>query len=127
MTTTGEMHIADFVSKPIISAEHRGQTLQRCEVDDQFTRRRCASSSVRKVALGAIVASHLYNEETRRLSVKDNDLPADSGHCTEQQTLYASEAYEMLWVTKSLIVVRLRVELSSFACVSLPDFELQLL
>jgi len=96
VTTTGDvkMRLADLASRSM--TDHARDTLQRREVDDQFARRRCAPSSVRKVALGAIVASHLYNE-TRRLSVKDNDLPAGDDHCTEHQTLYAPEAYEMLW------------------------------
>jgi len=81
------MHIADFSSgstADVVANNDRGET-ERGDVDDQFTRRRCAPCSVRQVALGAIVASHLHNEAQR--SSLDDDVSANNFH-TEHRPVY---------------------------------------
>jgi len=45
----------------VTSVRHDNTVPPHHNVHDPFTRSRCASCTVRQVALGAIVASHLYN------------------------------------------------------------------
>jgi len=94
--TTGDpkMHVADFSN--VSKADEQGETVSAqhvFDVDDQLARRRCAPCSVRQVALGAIVASHLYNEAGRsRISRgddddDDDDVSSDNGHA-ERRSLF---------------------------------------
>ena len=88
------MHVVDLSSvSDAVAADSRRETGRHRDVEDQFARRHGASGSVRQVALGAIVAGHLYNEARRSV---DNDV--STGNCShiEHRTVSASEAYEML-------------------------------
>jgi len=87
-TDSPQMHFVDLSSmSDAVVADGRRETGRHRDVEDQLARRHGASSSVRQVALGAIVAGHLYNEARRSV---DNDCPI------EHRTISASEAYEML-------------------------------
>ena len=95
--TTGDpnMQVANF--SDVSTADDRGETESAqhvCDVDDQLARRRCAPCSVRQVALGAIVASHLYNEAGRSRSSSsrdddddDDDVSTDNVHA-ERRSLF---------------------------------------
>jgi len=86
--TTGDprMHVADFSSASAVDDRGETATARHRNVDGQFARRQCASCSVRQVALGAIVASHLYNE-AQRSSVDDDVLTGSSQ--SQHRSLYA--------------------------------------
>jgi len=86
--TTGDpkMHFADVFKAA-------DETPLRRDVDDELGGRRCASCSVRQVALGAIVAGHLYNERRSSSSGSNNinnHEAVSTGNCRSEhrQSLY---------------------------------------
>jgi len=72
----------------VVDASYGSATDDRVDgVDDEFARGRgCGSCSVRQVALGAIVASHLYNEARGGGGV-DSQLTASS-HAEQCPSVY---------------------------------------
>jgi len=83
------MHIGDLSSVTVDGDTDTAAERHR-DIGDQFARGRCGPCSGRQVALGAIVASHLYNE-ARRSHLDDERVSTGSVarcHTQRRPSLY---------------------------------------